>query len=269
MWWIGYCYLALLVLGLLLDVGLLVRLLVRPVRWPARERRVLSRRWDLEATARLLFWLTAWYLAAVVVRPAWAAMEERRTLWIVLHGLAFNLIGLIVVAASLRRRGTSWAGAFGLQTAQAGPAAGLGALFYIAILPLLWFYTLVYQAGLKAAGYETPWQEVAIAFASEPSAAVRWLLVALAVVLAPVFEELLFRGIALPLIARRWGAAPAVIAVSAAFALIHLHVPSLVPLFLIAVGFSLGYLFTRSLWTPIVMHAMFNGVNLLLLSLMH
>ena len=91
-------------------------------------------------------------------------------------------------------------------------------------------------------------------------------MLAMAVGVAPIFEEILFRGIALPLLARRWGVAPAVVAVSAFFAVIHLHVPSLVPLFIIAVSFSLGYLYTGSLLAPVVMHALFNGVNLWILA---
>jgi membrane protease YdiL (CAAX protease family) len=89
----------------------------------------------------------------------------------------------------------------------------------------------------------------------------------LAAVLAPVFEECLFRGILLPLLARRLGTGAAVLLSSVAFASIHFHLPSLVPLCVVAVGFSLGYLYAGSLWVPIVMHALFNGVNLSLLLL--
>ena len=89
------------------------------------------------------------------------------------------------------------------------------------------------------------------------------------VALAPVAEELFFRGLALPLLARRIGVAPAVAAVSGVFALLHFHVPSLAPLFVIGSAFSVAYLATGSLAVPIAMHAVFNAVNLGVLYLLY
>jgi len=86
--------------------------------------------------------------------------------------------------------------------------------------------------------------------------------------LAPLFEEVIFRGILLPLVARRWGTAAAVVTVSALFAMVHFHLPSVVPLFVIAVAFSLGYVYSGSLLVPVAMHALFNGVNLVMLALL-
>jgi membrane protease YdiL (CAAX protease family) len=34
---------------------------------------------------------------------------------------------------------------------------------------------------------------------------------------------------------------------------------------MVAAAFSLAYLYSRSLWVPIVMHSLFNGVNVALL----
>jgi membrane protease YdiL (CAAX protease family) len=56
--------------------------------------------------------------------------------------------------------------------------------------------------------------------------------------------------------------------ISLLFAAIHFHLPSLIPLLIIASGFSLAYLYTKSLWVPIIMHGLFNGVNLALLLVM-
>jgi membrane protease YdiL (CAAX protease family) len=48
--------------------------------------------------------------------------------------------------------------------------------------------------------------------------------------------------------------------VSAIFALSHAHLPSLVPLFALAIGLALAYELTGSLLVPIGMHALFNAV---------
>jgi uncharacterized protein len=80
-----------------------------------------------------------------------------------------------------------------------------------------------------------------------------------------VFEEFFFRGFAYPALKQRWGAGKALIAVSIVFALVHLHVPSMGPLFALALGLGLGYELTGSLLTPIIMHALFNTANVALL----
>jgi membrane protease YdiL (CAAX protease family) len=86
-------------------------------------------------------------------------------------------------------------------------------------------------------------------------------IVAFAVAVAPVFEEFFFRGFAYPALKQRWGTWRALVIVSAAFAAIHLHVPSLGPLFALAIGLGLSYEFTGSLLAPITVHALFNTVN--------
>ena len=109
-------------------------------------------------------------------------------------------------------------------------------------------------------------QEVATAITTEKSLGIRVYLTGVAVVVAPFFEELLFRGILLPAVAKRYGVGWAIVLVSLAFAGIHLHLPSLVPLFVMAVAFSLAYLHTGSILAPAVMHGLFNAVNILLLT---
>jgi hypothetical protein len=77
------------------------------------------------------------------------------------------------------------------------------------------------------------------------------------VVLAPVAEELLFRGILLNRWTRKWSAGPAVLLSTLLFALLH---P--VPLGAFGVGLALAalYLKTRSLLLPIVVHAAHNAI---------
>lgn len=90
----------------------------------------------------------------------------------------------------------------------------------------------------------------------------------LAVVVAPLFEELLFRGILLPWLRRVLGVWPAIVTSSLLFAVLHADAwPAPIPLFVLAL--FLGYLAyrTSSLVAPIVLHATFNGVSMLALVL--
>jgi membrane protease YdiL (CAAX protease family) len=89
-------------------------------------------------------------------------------------------------------------------------------------------------------------------------------LVFFAVGVAPVVEELLFRGLLLPIVLQGRSFLFGALLTSLYFALIHLHAPSLLPLLLLSVGFSAGYAATGSILTPIAMHVVFNVTGLLL-----
>jgi hypothetical protein len=81
-------------------------------------------------------------------------------------------------------------------------------------------------------------------------------------VVAPVVEELLFRGVLLPAVNRLVGARPAIVIVSLLFALVHGHWPSMVPLFMLSTALCLAYIYRGSLMTSIVMHASFNALTI-------
>jgi membrane protease YdiL (CAAX protease family) len=90
-----------------------------------------------------------------------------------------------------------------------------------------------------------------------------------AIVLAPLFEETLFRGVLLPVVGRQLGGSRAVLVSAAVFAVAHLSLGELVPLFVLALG--LGWLRWQSgrLLPCVLMHALWNGLtflNLLLLA---
>lgn len=75
------------------------------------------------------------------------------------------------------------------------------------------------------------------------------------VVIAPVTEELLFRGFLLHRWAARWGMTPAILASSLLFGVLH---PDPLGATLFGVGMCLLYLHTRSLWVAIIAHAINN-----------
>ena len=84
-----------------------------------------------------------------------------------------------------------------------------------------------------------------------------------AIVLAPLFEETLFRGVLLPVLGRRLGGGKAVVITAAVFALAHLSLGELIPLFLLGIG--LGWLRWRSgrLSCSVWMHGLWNGLTFL------
>ncbi len=103
--------------------------------------------------------------------------------------------------------------------------------------------------------------------ALESSAAGRWgaaQLVLGATLLAPVTEELLFRGVLLQALWRQWRVAwGAILATAVMFSLVHGQPQDLLPL--VTLGVVLGYVRVRSgsVWAPIVLHVLFNARTML------
>lgn len=89
-----------------------------------------------------------------------------------------------------------------------------------------------------------------------------------ALLVAPLFEETLFRGVLLPVLGPWLGGMGAVLLSAALFAAAHLSLGELIPLFVLGTGLGLLRLRTGRLAASVVMHALWNGLtflNLLLL----
>ena len=88
-------------------------------------------------------------------------------------------------------------------------------------------------------------------------------------VVAPIGEEVLFRGMLYTTLKRRVraGSLMPLIISALLFALIHASPLHLIPLFLMGLGFAIAYERSGSLWVPILMHAVNNGVTFLMLAL--
>jgi membrane protease YdiL (CAAX protease family) len=82
-----------------------------------------------------------------------------------------------------------------------------------------------------------------------------------AIVLAPLVEEILFRGIAFKAIYERGYRKLAVLVTSVVFGIIHLNLMTFLPLTFFAIVLALLYASTRTLVAPIVAHATFNAIN--------
>ncbi len=89
-----------------------------------------------------------------------------------------------------------------------------------------------------------------------------------ATVLAPLFEETLFRGVLLPVVGRQLGGAWAVLVSAAVFAAAHLSLGELVPLFVLALGLGWIRWQTGRLLPCVLMHALWNGLTFLNLVLL-
>ena len=82
-------------------------------------------------------------------------------------------------------------------------------------------------------------------------------LLVIVLVVAPVIEEVLFRGVVLHRIAVKWGLGPAIVVSSAVFGLLHVN---FVGVGVLGIVMALLYVRTRTLIVPIACHVLNNAV---------
>lgn len=91
-----------------------------------------------------------------------------------------------------------------------------------------------------------------------------WVLVVTVVVVAPVIEEVVFRGLLFQVLRRRTGLWPGILLSSLTFAIVHLELIgrplSLGALFVLGAWLAWALHRTGSLVVPVTAHALFNGV---------
>ena len=78
---------------------------------------------------------------------------------------------------------------------------------------------------------------------------------------APLFEELIFRGVLLPVLSRDFGKINGIIISSFVFALAHLSFTEFPPLFVLGIGLAATRLLSGRLFSSVIMHSLWNGLT--------
>ena len=87
-------------------------------------------------------------------------------------------------------------------------------------------------------------------------------------VLAPLFEEIIFRGVLLPILSRDFGIILGILGSAFIFALAHLSVGEMPPLLVLGIGLGITRILSGSLLSSVLMHALWNGLTFLNLFLL-
>jgi uncharacterized protein len=169
------------------------------------------------------------------------------------------LMAMVIGFVAWRQNPSRWLGLRWPMWPLVFPIAIVGVLFTWGVLGVLqmvgfidWLQSLLGNDGK---------QDVVKAFTEADSPLLLATLVVMAVVVAPLTEEVMFRGYFYPVAKRYIGRAEAIIFSSLVFAVIHHNAMALLPLFVLAVLLALAYEFTGSIWAPIGIHTLFNGAT--------
>ena len=158
----------------------------------------------------------------------------------------------IVWGLAVRRRGASWTD-LGLRRWSGG-----GTLWAVpaAVLVML-AIVIAYGAVIDAIGWS---EDLEIEFFDDRRIGVLAAASALAIVAAPIVEELFFRGFVLQGLTRHMTPVKAALLSSALFALAHVRPVTYVPIFLIGLVLAFVFLKTRSLPLAMAAHAVYNAI---------
>ncbi|MCX7887549.1 MAG: CPBP family intramembrane metalloprotease [Verrucomicrobiae bacterium] len=242
--------LVLQLLGLCADGYLLAR-------W-RRCRGVGSKPWGLSVLAVAVGISTAVFLS---VGMAGMVLRLQPPAMLLTLATAELLLGGIFLFC-LRLERVSWCDAFGLREVPVVRAALQGAIFFVAVQPPLFALGTLRDWLYRVLGWKLTVQDLVGKLMTTDSLALILVVSGFAVVVAPLCEEVFFRGLAYPALKQRLGAPLAMTVVSVLFAVIHFHAPSVPLLLLLAFGLTLAYEYSGSLVAPVTMHALFNLLNL-------
>ncbi len=225
--------------------------------------------WSTDALLRLLLRLFVLLgLAALLATAAesyWPAADaEARRFWAsTISGVVFQLGGIGLIAWFLRECGLDWGTAFGLRRTGAAREVARGLAVAVGVFVVTLGLMLLSQAVMRAVQLEPQPQSAIESLQKAPDLARRLAVACTAIGLAPVFEELVFRG--LLLVALRQAGYPrlAFWGTAVFFGVTHLNLMTFVPLVFFAVVLNWLYLRTGSLTGPIAAHAAFNAINFL------
>jgi len=205
-------------------------------------------------------WLGAW--AQKNGQPPGPSVSQMIIAAVSLQGAA-----LILIPHFLREQGLSWKESFGFGNNRRR-AIMLGAILACLFLPvgmaLQWLsaQVMVHLPHLQLKPEE---QEAVQTLQMAVTWFNRLVLGAVTIVLAPAAEELLFRGILYTAIKHAGYPRIALWGTALLFAAIHLNLVTFLPLTILALALAILYERTDNLLAPITAHALFNGMNFVIL----
>lgn len=172
--------------------------------------------------------------------------------------------GIVFVLAYVRR--VDVVELFGLTRLSTPKLLLWSTIAFAITLPVVIGVNLGWSSLLEYAFGAKPEQQELVTILSEADSLPIKLLIAFsACIFAPISEEVLFRGYFYPTLKRHSERFFAAIVVSLLFAVVHSNTMSVLPLFVLAMSFTIAYELTGCLLVPIAMHALFNTTQIVLM----
>ena len=208
-----------------------------------------------EAVAAIL--LVGWFaLNVLAASKVQHATFQTRDLLIT---AAFSLAVIFILTALLQLRGFSVLSLGGFSRLGFGRIVSTAAVLLFAAYPLLFVADGVSRWLL---GEGSSKQQIVEMFTGSETLQQRVLIIVLAITIAPMAEEFIFRFFLYGVLKRYLGRGAGLVLNSLLFAAVHAHLPSLGPLFILGGCFTLAYEWSGSILVSMTMHDLFNFLSL-------
>lgn len=232
----------------------------------------IRREWPLEKIMRQVFLLLVCFYGGIIL-SAYAQKltgpSKLTALTAVIAALSFQGGALLLVTLFLREHSLTWNQAFGFERQPLNVAlvGVIAACFYLPVGWGLQFVSAQVMTSIPQFEMKPELQQSVQVLRITTSFIDRLAMGVVTIVLAPVAEEVLFRGILYPWIRQLgfpklalWGSA-------LLFALVHFNAVTFFPLFALALLLTFLYIRTGNLFAPIIAHSLFNALNFVTLFL--
>ena len=237
-----------------------------------------ERHWETEPLLRLVagvcFVVAVGMLAASSLLPqAAAGTIEGKFYLLVTSSVVLHGGTLLLVAAFLRAHAVGWCDGFGIQRRTLARAVGFALAGVILALPVAGGLQWLASRGLAglqrelvaheitAVDVQPQTQQLVQTLKQTETLEQRIFFALVAIVFAPLVEEVGFRGILYAAIKQRGYPRLALWGTSLVFGLIHGNLATIVPLTFLGLVFVFLYERTGNLLAPILAHSLFNAAN--------
>ena len=184
---------------------------------------------------------------------------------VLLATLSFHGAAIVMAALFLKLHDIGWRDALGLRAAQWKTHLLITVIVLLAVAPVMVDLKIVSEILLEKMGWPVEDQLAVKMIFNAKSLAMRVYLGIFAVVIAPVAEEFIFRGLIFSGLKKLGWPKCAWLGSSLLFALIHGSAPIFLPLFVLALALTWLYERTEGLLAPMAAHSLFNAANLIIL----
>jgi membrane protease YdiL (CAAX protease family) len=226
-----------------------------------------ARPWHLEAVLQLLLRLVACFCVGILLgnlvvhlMGGPAAPGARFAMFLVFTA-SFHGAILVLTHLCLREHSMGWSEGFGLRAPRLWHTLLLAAAAAVLALPVAWLLGRGSEVLMRLVHWKVEVQNPVEILQGTTHPLAKIVFGVVAIGLAPVAEEILFRGL-LYGTAQQFGFQRAGLwGTSLLFALTHMNAVTFIPLLVFAVILAFLYENTRNLLAPILTHSLFNAVN--------
>ena len=177
--------------------------------------------------------------------------------------LILTIVVLLILVGFLELRRLNVDRLAGFSKYGFGRAIATGALLLVSAYPLI---SAADALTRRFAGGGSSKQNIVELFNGSNTMSQRAMIIVLAVAVAPIAEEFVFRFFLYGVLRRYLGRLGALLLTALLFAAVHAHLPSFAPLFVLGACFALAYEWSGSILVSMTMHSLFNSLSLIFLA---